>query len=300
LLCGFFFFKSQSQSPSTLLLLKSTAAVAAQKPRLIPRLSIDAETERLLARLGISDSVTNDVSGTAPKMHRELYMAAKSGNTDFIKKKAEEDMERHSLAFQESPKSNTILHIAASSGHDQLVEAILESHHELALKKNYAGDLALHVATSAGHLPIVKKLASAELLQVKNNEGNTPLHLALINKYKEVVDRNLVLKNKYREIADFLVETEPEVSYYLNAEHKSPLYMAAEAGDAVLVQLMIEKASRSEPFEESKSIVHAAITGKNMGIEFLLATLVYFNFKLCPNIINMFLFIFIYFVNFKS
>ena len=76
--------------------------------------------------------------------------------------------------------------------------------------------------------------------------------------------------------------------------------MAAEAGDAVLVQLMIEKASRSEPFEESKSIVHAAITGKNMGIEFLLATSVYFNFKLCPNIINMFLFIFIYFVNFKS
>jgi ankyrin repeat protein len=244
--------------------------------------------------------VTNDVSRTAPKMHPELYMAAKRGNTDFIKKKAEEDMERRSLAFQESPKSNTILHIAASSGHDQLVEAILESHYELALRKNYAGDLALHVATSAGHLPIVKKLASAELLQVKNNEGNTPLHLALINKYKEVVDRNLVLKNKYREIADFLVETEPEVSYYLNAEHKSPLYMAAEAGDAVLVQLMIEKASRSEPFEESKSIVHAAITGKNMGIEFLLATSVYFNFKLCPNIINMFLFIFIYFVNFKS
>uniref|UniRef100_A0A2N9HTH0 PGG domain-containing protein n=1 Tax=Fagus sylvatica TaxID=28930 RepID=A0A2N9HTH0_FAGSY len=181
-------------------------------------------------------------------MHLELYMAAKRGDTDFIKKKAEEDMERPSLAFQESPKSNTILHIAASSGHDQLVEAILEIQYELAQRINYAGDLALHVATSAGHLSIVKKLASAELLQVKNNEGNTPL------------------QNKYREIADFLVETEPEVSYYLNAEHKSPLYMAAEAGDAVLVQLMIEKASRSEPFEESKSIVHAAITGKNMDV----------------------------------
>jgi hypothetical protein len=50
------------------------------------------------------------------------------------------------------------------------VEAILESHYELALRINYASDLALHVATSAGHLPIVKKLASAKLLQVKNNE----------------------------------------------------------------------------------------------------------------------------------
>jgi hypothetical protein len=50
------------------------------------------------------------------------------------------------------------------------MEAILESHYELALRINYAGDLALRVATSAGHLPIVKKLASAELLQVKNNE----------------------------------------------------------------------------------------------------------------------------------
>ncbi|GMY16365.1 protein ACCELERATED CELL DEATH 6-like [Fagus crenata] len=238
--------------------------------------------ERELAELVTSDACTvapeiEEYEGleedrTAPNMHPELYMAAKRGNTAFIKKKAEEDIERYSLCIQESPKSNTILHIAASSGHDQLVEVILESHYDLAIRYNYAGDLALHVATSAGHLPIVKKLAivkkweSTKFPQEKNNEGNTPLHLALINKYKKVVDRNLVLKNKYREIANFLVETEPEVSYYLNAEHKSPLYMAAEAGDVVLVQLMIEKASRSEPFEESKSIVHAAITGKNMGV----------------------------------
>ena len=203
------------------------------------------------------------VSRTAQNMNPDLYMAAKRGDIDFIKQLKAEDMERP-ITFQETPKSNTILHIAASSGHYQLVEAICQSHYELELRINSAGDLPLHVATSGGHLDLVKKMAGTELPKVKNNEGNTPLHLALINKYK--VDFNLVLKSRYSEMADFLVEQEPEVSYYLNKEHKSPLYMAAEAGDVKLVKLMIEKANISQmPIEEVQLIVHAAITGKNTG-----------------------------------
>ena len=203
------------------------------------------------------------VSRTAQNMNPDLYMAAKRGDIDFIKQLKAEDMERP-ITFQETPKSNTILHIAASSGHYQLVEAICQSHYELELRINSAGDLPLHVARSGGHLDLVKKMAGTELPKVKNNEGNTPLHLALINKYK--VDFNLVLKSRYSEMADFLGEQEPEVSYYLNKEHKSPLYMAAEAGDVKLVKLMIKKANISQiPIEEVQLIAHAAITGKNIG-----------------------------------
>ncbi|KAK7830122.1 hypothetical protein CFP56_028557 [Quercus suber] len=112
-----------------------------------------------------------------------------------------------------------------------------------------------------------------EFLGIQNNEGNTALHLALINKYREV---DLVLKTKYSEIASFLVETNPKVSYCPNEEHKSPLYMAAEAGDAEMVKFMIEKADGInmamvdgggrvlEDFDEVKLIAHAAITGRNI------------------------------------
>ena len=170
---------------------------------------------------------------------------------------------------------NTVLHIAASLGHSQLVEAMLENDNGHWLERNSADEFVVHVAASCRHLSTLKKLVPvySGFLTFQNNERNTPLHLALIKKYREV---DLVLKTKYSEIADFLVETNPEVSYYPNQEHKSPLYMAAEAGDAEMVKLMIEKADginmtmvegggRVLGTEEIKSIAHAAITRKNIG-----------------------------------
>ncbi|KAF3954124.1 hypothetical protein CMV_020493 [Castanea mollissima] len=189
---------------------------------------------------------STDVSRRAANMQPDLYTAAKRGDTDFIKILKAGDLEGPVLS-QKTPQLNSVLHIAAS------------------------------LAASCGHLSTLKKLAPvfSGFLTIQNNEGNTPLHLALIKKYR-VVD--LVLKTKYSEIADFLVETNPEASYCPNEEHKSPLYMAAEAGDAEMVKLMIEKADGInmamvegggrvlEQFEEVKLIAHAAITGKNRDV----------------------------------
>ena len=222
------------------------------------------------------EEISTDVSRRAASMQPDLYMAAKRGDTDFIKNLKAEDLEGPVLS-QKTPQLNTVLHIAASLGHSQLVEAMLENDRGFWMVKNSAGELAFHVAASCGQLSTLKKLASvsgSEFLVIQNNEGNTALHLALINKYREV---DLVLKTKYSEIAGFLVETNPRVSYCPNEEHKSPLYMAAEAGDAEMVKFMIEKADGInmamvegggtvlEDFEEVKLIAHAAITGKNIG-----------------------------------
>ncbi|KAM4084672.1 hypothetical protein ACB094_08G150500 [Castanea mollissima] len=221
---------------------------------------------------------STDVSRRAANMQPDLYTAAKRGDTDFIKILKAGDLEGPVLS-QKTPQLNSILHIAASLGHSQLVEEMLNNHdiYEHRLEGNSAGEFAVHVAARCGHLSTLKKLAPAYsgYLTIKNNEGNTPLHLALIKKYREV---DLVLKTKYSEIADFLVETNPEASYCPNEEHKSPLYMAAEAGDAEMVKLMIEKADGinmamvqgggrvPEQFEEVKLIAHAAITGKNRDV----------------------------------
>lgn len=51
-----------------------------------------------------------------------------------------------------------------------------------------------------------------EIPRNKNKEDNTALHLAL--------------KNRHEDVARFLFQEDPEVSYYLNHEQKSPLHKA--------------------------------------------------------------------------
>ena len=199
-------------------------------------------------------------------MDPELYNAVKSKNINFIKAKDPE----HSALSDKTPELNSILHLAAASSDDdhQFVQAILEIQllQKLVTEKNSKGDLPLHVAASAGNMKIVELLVKWSNGQLqdhstcgpqweKNMEGNTPLHLALIKKFQE--GRNLALKAKYNEVTRFLVKNGPEVSvYYPNKERKSPLYLAAEAGDEELVKLMINTVPLL-PY--GKSIIHAAI-----------------------------------------
>lgn len=232
------------------------------------------------------DYSDDDEFFTATNMNPELFKALRGGNIAFIEKAR--DMESSHL-FDTSPKLNTILHVAASSGHEKVVKVILETKgcQQLVMRKNSAGDLALHVAASAGHLPIVKLLLSAsyqhleesqcrfEPLKEQNKRGNTPLHLALINKYQEVT-----FKTKYNEVARFLVETEPVVTCSsINKENKSPLYMAAEAGDVELLEIMLNKFPCLQKVA-GKSIVHptisCAFTTKNIGNFLSSLTLLFF------------------------
>ena len=202
-------------------------------------------------------------------MKGELYEAVKLQNITLIQKLIEQDLEHSAVSLSDkTPELNTILHVAAASSDDnhQFVQEILKLQlcQEFVTKKNSNIDLPLHVAASAGNMKIVEllvKWSSEQLkdhcdcvpLEEKNMEENTPLHLASIKKFQ--VGRNSALKAKYNKVAKFLVEKCPKVSYYPNKERKSPLYMAAEAGDAELVKLMIN----TVPLPYGKSIVHAAI-----------------------------------------
>lgn len=228
----------------------------------------------------------------ATRIKSDLYRAVKSGNITYIRENLT-DIEC-SPPLEKSPKLNTILHIAVSTGQVDLVQEILKISgcQELVTETNSSGDLALHVAANAGHLLIVQYLVSSSTQQTqdhststqmrtKNKEGNTPLHLALIKKYQVgrnccnfcihafCQNSNLALETKYNEVVEFLVETDAEVSYDLNNEGKSPLYLAVKAGDTKLVQLMKNKASHP-PDVNGKSVAHAAIyaafTRKKKGI----------------------------------
>ncbi|KAL0009696.1 hypothetical protein SO802_004804 [Lithocarpus litseifolius] len=223
-------------------------------------------------------------------MDPKLYEAVQRKDIDFIKAQDPE----HSALSDKTPELNSILHLAAASSDDdhQFVKAILEIQllQKSVTEKNSNDDLPLHVAARAGNIKIVKLLVEWSNGQLqdhstcgsqweKNMEGNTPLHLALINKFQ--VGRSLALKARYNEVARFLVKNGPEgCFYYPNKERESPLYLAAEAGDEELVKLMIDTVPLL-PYGKSnvqaaiyylmtitnlpygKSIVHAAIDSSN-------------------------------------
>ena len=73
---------------------------------------------------------------------------------------------------------------------------------------------------------------------MKNEEGDTPLHLALIKKYEEE-DSNL--KTNYHEVAKFLIEKDPDACTDLNEANKDPLDLAIKAQDKELQQPMSSK-----------------------------------------------------------
>ena len=212
-------------------------------------------------------------------MDRRLYAHATTQGDDvdgFIKILKSISSENDQLE-QSKILGRISLHIAASCGHHD--------------------DTALHIAARRRDLPLVKILmnscrgclssrdlekAEADLLTLKNKEGNTVLHEALINhcKEEEVVE---IIK---------LAKTHHDHPQLANNEGKSPLYLAAQASYFHVVEAIatsqpeepIDNGATSqleEPIDngagKAKPALHAAILAKNMGI-FLHYLYLIFNF----------------------
>lgn len=172
------------------------------------------------------------------KMERDLYMAAMNGNVDFFNEVRHREIENgccDSYLLSLTPQKNNILHIAShydqfdfmKSGFNSLNFSPL-----MIIERNATGDTPLHVASKRGNKKIVKLLVDAinklvvrEVLvseddydqqrpwKIRNLEGNTPLHEALINGKVEVA--------KY-----LLVEVDPQVASVVNNTGETPLHLA--------------------------------------------------------------------------
>ncbi|KAA8524432.1 hypothetical protein F0562_010844 [Nyssa sinensis] len=215
-------------------------------------------------------------------MKPEVYRAITMGDKDRFRL---EDA-KHSVLDQVSPRRNTVLHVAASLGHCELVAVIVNRYPQLTRRKNSTGDLAIHLAASSGHQLMVECMVCQAKQHAGQASGSGQIDIAIEEneKIKKTASRNaqvdilmeenlekntalhLAMKNRHYELARFLVEKNPQGSINLNKERMSPLYMAAEAGHLELVKLMTEK-RRAEMTElmRGKSLAHAAIKGRNRG-----------------------------------
>ncbi|KAF3946607.1 hypothetical protein CMV_027146 [Castanea mollissima] len=152
-----------------------------------------------------------------------------------------------SLLLERFFDSNTLLHVAASLGHDQIVEAILskqQCQQELLSATNSTGDLPLHVAANAGHMRIVVQFLGRpcrkhqELLKVPNSNGDLPLHVAANAGHLSIV-QHLVDSHLYQEL--LMVK---------NSNGDLPLHVAANAGHLSIVQHLIESSDSSHQCQQ--------------------------------------------------
>lgn len=186
-----------------------------------------------------------------------------------------------------SPLGNSLLHVAASSGNEELIEFMATNFPRLITQPNSQHETPLHVATRAGKLRTSEILFSyakqspnlpQDPLGMKNLEGNTTLHEALLvlqdalksrpSKKSEDPKNTLYLK-----LACFLAKhTDPEiVCNCQNNSPQSPLCLVVECGNKHLLENIFKVILDLEPqnFDGSETgncLLHLMIGRKlNLG-----------------------------------
>ncbi|KAK3184165.1 hypothetical protein Dsin_031451 [Dipteronia sinensis] len=169
-----------------------------------------------------------------------------------------------------TPSGNSLLHVASSSGHEEMTQLIAHKFPFLITKQNYEGNTALHLAVRARKFNTVKILVNLSkqspnttstdtLLTLKNKaEENTALHEALLTLHASKKNVNISV-----DVACYLVSIDPNVSCLQNKARKSPLCMAVESGNKEIVEYIL----KALPYQgngllqrlQGKSPVHVAI-----------------------------------------
>ncbi|KAL5736028.1 hypothetical protein ACOSQ2_030816 [Xanthoceras sorbifolium] len=181
-------------------------------------------------------------------MDPDFLKAIRRGNRERIKRLAKE---KPDLFTKRSPQGNTVLHIAARLGKWSVVYEILELYPTLVDERNNKGETPVHTAAAAGDNYVfniliqppkkekntetgtveVTEKGTVEFLMMEDNEGNTPLHIAVRNGHFEVV-RNIL------SIESSLVQK-------LNDAKKSPLSIAIEASLTGIAHHIINRYNHS-------------------------------------------------------
>lgn len=185
-----------------------------------------------------------------------LYKYISEGNYEEIMKLD------FSLDKLKSKEDNSVLHIAAIAGQSHLITKLVTKSKCIIKWKNNKGDLPFHSAAKASEFESLKALikwdnydpkenVNPSLLGLQNLQGDTPLHIAL--------------QNSQEKMAHLLVDEYFEACYKLNQREESPLYIAIQSENWVVVNRMISRVPFERSLFQGKSVVHAIIDTNNTG-----------------------------------
>ncbi|KAI8561150.1 hypothetical protein RHMOL_Rhmol04G0315400 [Rhododendron molle] len=118
------------------------------------------------------------IKGRDAKGWTPLHFAAHNGNLEAVKKLLDKDK---SVAYANNDEGNTALHIATAMGDVLVMNEIIQKFPDCWEMANSKGQTILHIAVDVERDVatnfIRKKPWVSRLINRKDNEGNTPLHV---------------------------------------------------------------------------------------------------------------------------
>ncbi|KAF8007965.1 hypothetical protein BT93_K1834 [Corymbia citriodora subsp. variegata] len=231
-------------------------------------------------------------------MDPELYEATKSGDADKFIDALEAVSELRKLALSQifdqfTPSGNSLLHVAASSGKEDVMELILFHFPDLVAWKNSSDDTPLHVAIQDGRLNATRMLiplrTDLDIMYWKNKDSKSPLYLAAETGHLEILQLLLeesardeayavkiqgmspvlaALKDGKSGILEEILDRLPKLLHLHVEDGGTPLHSAASHGNVGAVQLLLSKCSYLA-FQSDKNgyyPIHIACEGGNVDI----------------------------------
>ncbi|KAK6126056.1 hypothetical protein DH2020_040170 [Rehmannia glutinosa] len=120
------------------------------------------------------------------------------------------------------------LHIAASRGHHEIVQILLEHDPELSKTVGQSNATPLISAATKGHLPVVKELLSKDpsLLEIPRSNGKNALHLSARQGHVDIVKA--------------LLEKDPQLARRTDKKGQTALHMAVKGVSCDVVKLLLQ------------------------------------------------------------
>ncbi|CAN6315356.1 unnamed protein product [Urochloa humidicola] len=157
------------------------------------------------------------------RMDPALYKAATQGKVARLNQLV--DPEDPSILSSTMPQLNTALHLAAVHGHAAFAGEVLDKNEELLVARNDDGDTPLHLAAKAGKLEVAELLISRAIAWPQDQKSP----LIMTNKVGNTALHEAVRSHRGA-VAEALLDADPSRAYDLNEEMESPLHMAAREG----------------------------------------------------------------------
>lgn len=120
-----------------------------------------------------------------PSNTTPLIQAATRGHTEVVNLLLEQDSSMIELS---KANGKNALHFTARQGHVDIVKALLDKDPQLARRTDKKGQTALHMAVKGTNCDVVKSLVEADpaIVMLPDKFGNTALHVATRKKRAEV------------------------------------------------------------------------------------------------------------------
>ncbi|CAL4992068.1 unnamed protein product [Urochloa decumbens] len=197
-------------------------------------------------------------------MDPALYKATMQGNVEMLRQLVDPE-DPICVLCSSTPQLNTALHLAALHGHAEFAGEVLNKYEELLLARNDEGDTPLHLAAMAGKLEMVE-LFVRHALAWPDDERNplTMTNMVGNNPVHEAVRNGMV------SVAMALLAADPKRGHDINGRMESPLHIAAREGLIQVVQAIVDYTWLDQEFLPSVSVsgtaLHQAVLGANLRI----------------------------------